>query len=214
MRDIPVFDTQWGVGSLVLNQIPYTATAYIRIQSTQNGKDFLQECISFCRACGAEVIYATGDPVCADYPWHTDILKMQIAAESIPACDALLFPVTEATAKKWQSIYNDKVRFVPNGAWLTEKALEEMLSKGDGYFIHKDGMLLGIGRAGGDRIDWVASVYPRAGKTVVQALTSLLNCETVCLEVASANTKAMHLYESMGFLPSQIISRWYKVYEK
>lgn len=214
MRDIPIFDTQWGVGSLVLNQIPYTATAYIRIQSTQNAKEFLQECISFCRACGAEVIYATGDPVCAQYPWHTDIMKMQIAAESIPECDALVFPVTENTAQKWREIYNDKVISVPNAAWLTEKALGEMLDKGDGYFIHKDGALLGIGRAGGDRIDWVASVRPGAGKTVVQALAGILDCETVCLEVASANVKAMQLYESMGFVTSQIISKWYKVYEK
>ena len=43
------------------------------------------------------------------------------------------------------------------------------------------------------------------------ALNHLLTEETAVLTVADANRKAMALYESLGFLPTRELERWYRL---
>ena len=211
MRDIPLFTTQQGVASLTLSQIPYTQRAYVRIQSSLEPQAFLQECVSFCTACGAEQVFATGDTICENYPLHTRIISMQASLEGIGETDAALFPVTEQTLEQWRTIYNQKVKNVPNGAWMTMQMAKDMLKSGEGYFIHENGELLGIGQLSGNQIQWVASLQPGAGADVVRALCHAVSEKTVSLEVASENKKAVVLYEKLGFLAVHEISQWYRI---
>lgn len=208
MRDIPIFTTEKGVASLVLSQIPYTRKAYIHIQSTENGAEFLQECISFCVSAGAEAVYAAGHPICENYPVYTSVMEMRAHISSVPDTDAALFPVTEQTLEKWRQIYNEKVKNVPAGSWMSIHQAKKMT---DGYFVHRDGTLLGIGKISCDRIDWIASCKPGAGKDVVCALCHALTGDAVTLEVASANKKAVDLYEKLGFIPTKELLKWYQV---
>lgn len=211
MRDFPLFTTEYGVASLVLKEIPYQQCAYVIIRDSLEPEKLLEECVSFCRVCGAEAVYATGHEMLEQYPFYTAMWEMRCTVSSLPGTDAALFPVQEKTLEQWRSIYNEKVRKVPNGAWMSAADGKKMLQKGDGYFIHRDGSLLGIGRAGGSVIDWVASVQPGAGEDVVAALATLLTEETAELTVASVNTKAVRLYERLGFFRSKEISRWYRL---
>ena len=48
MKDIPVFTTQNGVASLILQEIPAQGCAYIRLQATLSPEQLLTECIAFC----------------------------------------------------------------------------------------------------------------------------------------------------------------------
>ena len=214
MRDIPMFDTQYGIASLVLKEIPYQQTAYITIQSSCQPEELLAECIGFCRACGAELIYASGDACLEKRPLYTAMWQMQCAVDSLPNTDAALFPAQEQTLDRWMDIYNGKVVKLPNGAWMSTAEGKKMLQKGDGYFIHRNGKLLGIGRAAGDTIDWVASVEPGAGADVVAALSHALSEPTAVLTVASENLKAVELYRRLGFVPVKEISRWFVVFDK
>ena len=100
---------------------------------------------------------------------------------------------------------------VDNASYLSERAANEMLKKGNSYFIHRDGTLLGIGTVGDERIECVASVAPGGGREVISALTHALLGERVTLDVASTNIKAIRLYESMGFIKTAELSRWYKI---
>lgn len=211
MKDFPVFATEYGVASLVLKEIPYQGTAYITLQDSLEPEKLLEECTGFCRACGAEEIFASGHGCLEKLPLYTAMWEMRCGWEAIPDTDAGLFPVVESSLEQWRQIYNEKVRSVPNGAWMTEADARKMLSVGDGYFIHREGQLLGIGRAAGDTIDWVAAVRPGAGRDVVAALNHAVMADTVKLTVASANEKAVRLYESLGFLRVREISRWYRV---
>lgn len=211
MKDFPVFTTEYGVASLVLKEIPYQQTAYIIIRDSLEPEKLLEECVDFCRVCGAEAIFATGHDILESRPFHTAVWQMRISAEALADTDAALFPVQEKTLEIWREIYNKKVRQVPNGAWMTEKDGKEMLRKGDGYFIHRGEMLLGIGKASGDSIDWVASVQPGAGTDVVLALAHAVMADTLNLTVASSNEKAVRLYESLGFVKAKELSRWYRV---
>lgn len=211
VKDFPVFTTQYGVASLILKEIPYQAKAYITLQDSLEPEKLLAECLDFCRVCGAEAVFATGHEVLRAYPLHTAMWEMRCQRDSISDTDAALWPVQEKTLAKWRELYNQKVRKVPNGAWMTEADGKRMLEKGDGYFIHSGESLLGIGRARHDRIDWVASLQPGAGADVVKALAHALTEDSVTLTVASANEKAVRLYEGLGFLRTREISRWYRV---
>ena len=211
MKDIPVFTTEHGAASLFLREIPYRKRAHIKLQSTQEPEKLLEECISFCRACGAEWIDAAGNAYLEKYPLITALISMTRDRESIPETDACLFPVTEKTVQLWLDIYNERMADVPNAAYMDGTDGRELLKTGDGYFVHRDGKLLGIGKASGDFIDAVISVVPGMGETVVCALAGVLTGDTVRLMVAGANTRAVRLYERMGFIPVKELSRWYRV---
>ena len=211
MRDFPVFTTENGVGSLVLKEIPYSGIAYVTIRDSSFPTDFLRECLEFCRAVGAKVIYATGHEILNEYPFYTSVIQMVASADVISHTDAALFPVTEQTLSRWREIYNLKMSKVDNASYLSERAANEMLKKGNSYFIHRGGTLLGIGTIGDERIECVASVAPGGGREVISALTHALLGERVTLDVASTNIKAIRLYESMGFIKTAELSRWYKI---
>ena len=213
MRDFPVFTTENGVGSLVLKEIPYRGIAYVTIYDSSFPTEFLKECQEFCRLVGAERIYAKGHEVVESYPFYTSVIQMSASVESISETEASIFPVTERTLSRWREIYNERMKDVDNASYMTDIDAKELLKRGDGYFIHADGELLGIGIASGDRIDCVASVKRGSGREVMSALTHALMCERIILEVASTNMRAINLYESLGFIKTAEISRWYKIFE-
>ena len=148
MKNLPVCTTEYGVATLILKEIPYQETAYIILQDTREPLLLARECANFCRACGAERIYARGNDALAEYPFFTAMWEMTCLRESIQDTDAALWPVQERTLTQWQEIYNQKVKTVPNGAWMTDADAKDMLSKGDGYFVHRGNTLLGIGKLG------------------------------------------------------------------
>ena len=209
MKDIPLFDTQYGVAALILKEIPYQKAAYITVLDAWEPELLLQECAAFCRMCGAERVYATGHSCLDGRPLYTAIWELRRSMDGFPDTDAALWPVQEKNLEQWRGIYNEKVKRLPNAAWMTQRDGQMMLSKGDGYFVHRGEELLGIGRASGDTIDWVASLKPGAGRDVVCALAHALWSDNVILTVASENEKALKLYDSLGFINSREISRWY-----
>ena len=98
MRDIPVFDTENGVGSLSLREIPYRGEAYITVGAVSDGVAFLKEAAEFCVAVGAEKVYATGHEAAEQFPYYSSVLLLAADRESLDKSDAMLFPVTEQTA--------------------------------------------------------------------------------------------------------------------
>lgn len=211
MQDFPVFTTEYGVASLFLREIPYRGRAHIKIQSSQEPEKLLEECIAFCRMCGASWIDAAGHAYLEKYPLITALWSMQCDHNMIGETDACLFPVTEQTLHQWLDLYNARMENIPNAAYMDSRDGRELLKTGDGYFIHRDGKLLGIGKAKDNFIDTVISVVPGAGEAVVQALCSALTGDVVQLWVASVNARAIRLYERMGFVKVRELSRWYRV---
>ena len=211
MKDFPVFPTSHGAASLTLKEIPYRREAYIKIQSTQEPELLLEECIGFCTACGAERIYASGHDFLEQFPLHTSVCQMKgclfLSEEEIPS----MFPVTEATVSKWREIYNDKMQRVDNASTLEARDESEILRSGGAYFVHRSGELLGIGWLVEDKLAALAAVKPGAGEMVCKAMQSLIPQQTITLEVASTNQKAIRLYERLGFLKTEELSRWYRV---
>jgi hypothetical protein len=215
MRDFPVFTTDFGVSSLILREIPYRQEAYIHIQDVQPECfcEHLKECAAFCRMAGAERIFARGHDRLDTFPVHTAIYEMRGRAWVDPEKMENLFPVTEPTVSRWRSILNERMRGVDNGATLTSKDEKEILESGGAYFVHRSGELLGVGWLKDPELALVAAVKPGAGERVMHTLMSLMEGADMTLQVASTNTRAIRLYEKLGFLKVREISRWYNVTE-
>ena len=216
MRDFPLFSTDTGVSSLLLKEVPYRKTAYIRIGDVQEGglSAHLEECLSFCRMAGAENVYASGHGGLEKYPLHTSVVRMRMEAWVDRQKLASLFPVTEATVERWRQIYNDAMGGVDNAATQESRDEKRIIDSGGAYFVHADGDLLGIGWLEDTKLLAVASVKKGMGETVMHTLMSLIEGSPMELEVASTNTRAIRLYEKLGFLATGEISRWYTISKK
>ena len=214
MRDFPIFTTDYGVSSLTLREIPYGKQAYICIRDVQPEffAEHLRECVSFCVMAGAERIYAAGHLRLEEYPLHTAVTEMRMDAHSDAQKMASLFPVTKETAGRWRQVYNEKMRGVDNARTLEARDEKQLEESSGTYFVHDNGTLLGIGWLEDHKILAVAAAQPGAGERVMHTLFSMLEGETVTLEVASTNSRAIRLYERMGFVATREISRWYCVH--
>lgn len=213
MKDFPVFTTENGIASLKMNQIPYTGSAYITIQDTCDPQSLIGDCLEFCCAAGAAKVYATGHDYLTAYPLHTHIYRMRLAKDAIGDTDAAIFPVTEKTVSDFISIYNEKMQAVPNAAYLSSDEAQRLLEDKNAYFVHRGGTLLGIAIGSGGVIQSLAACVPGMGQTVIEAICHALTADTVELEVASENHKAMRLYERMGFTVCEHLLSWYKIFE-
>ena len=213
MKDIPLFTTDYGVVDLILKEVPYRETAYIRIHAVQEGGvlPLLDECRHFCRMVGAERIYAAGHESLADFPLYTSVLELRGTAQEVSERMASLFPVTEKTVSKWRGIYNERMRNVDNAATLESRDEQKIVSSGGAYFVHDSGELLGIGWLEDTKLLAVAAVKPGAGERVMNSLMSLIGGSSMTLEVASTNFRAIRLYEKLGFIPVKEVSCWYDV---
>lgn len=213
MRDFPFFTTDYGISNLVLKEIPYRNEAYIRILDVQEDyfREHLNECVSFCRMCGAERVYAEGSAQLEGFPLYTAVNRMQGAIEADPEKMASLFPVTEETVAQWRRIYNEAMRAVDNAGTLESRDEKEIVGSGGAYFVHDKGNLLGIFWLQDAKLLAIAAVRRGAGERVMHTMLSLLNGQTLSLEVASTNAKAIRLYEKMGLVATQQLRCWYQV---
>ena len=215
MRDFPIFTTDYGVSSLVLKEIPYKKQAYIRIRDVQPEQlgEHLRECVSFCRMAGAEHIFAAGEGL-DGYPIYTSVLKMRGTAWVDPSKMVNLFPVTEETVSRWRQLYNQAMASVDNAGTLESRDEVRILENPGAYFVHNNGNLLGIGWLDDCALLAVAAVVKGAGERVMHTLMSLVEGDSMTLEVASTNERAIRLYEKLGFLKTGVKARWHVVYSE
>lgn len=211
MQDIPLFTTEYGAASLVLREIPYRQRAYIHLQASQEPDKLLRECVKFAKMAGAEEVFACGNAALEKYPLHAEILRLSRLREGLADTDAALFPVTEETLEKWRCLYNERMQNVDQAAFMSMMEAKKMLRRKEAYFVHREEKILGIGVAGGDTVQAIASIEPGCGKQTLLALNHALSGEKINVEVASTNEKALRLYYALGFLPVAVLSQWYKV---
>lgn len=214
MKDIPMFTTEFGVASLSLSEIPYRKEAYIRVRTLQEEKlaELLAECVGFCRAVGAETVYAADCDELDSYPLKTAVIEMQ--GDAIVDWEKVehIFPVTEQTVAQWREIVNSRMAGVDCAKTLTATDEKKIVSSGGAYFIHHNGELLGTGWMEDEKLLLICGIKPGAGERIMHTIMSLNDGGRIRLEVASTNARAIRLYEKLGFLRVRELLRWYKVY--
>ncbi len=213
MKDIPLFTTENGAANLILGSVPGFGTAYVRVLSARDGKALAAECAQFCRAAGAEAVYATGCPELAAWPVSTEIWRMVALKDALPPTGAELVPVEAETLPEWVALYNRKFRAVPNAVWLSHALGQAILKAGEAYFVRREGRTVGIAKGAENEIHAVAALAPGGGREAVLALAAALEGPEITLDAASANEKALALYARLGFRKREVLSRWYKIGE-
>ena len=211
MQDFPMFTTEYGVASLVLREIPYRQEAFILIQSSRQPEELLQECISFCRICGAEKIYARGHEMLEQYPLHCIVFEMRGSIEVDEDKVENLWPVTAETIGSWRDFLNNQMRLIDNSGTLTKQGEQEILDVGGAYFVHDDGNLLGAGWLVEDELLLIAAAQQGAGERVLHTLLTASRPEQIRLDVVSTNTRAIRFYEKMGMVKTSELRRWHRV---
>lgn len=209
VKDIPIFQTEYGVASLVLSQVSLRREAYVRFQAVGRLAPLVEECASFCHACGAERVYGVGAEGLERYPLETAIYTMEGRRSALPETQAYARPVGMEERAAWREIYNSRMAAVPHAALL--RAWGEALPPGACYFVCRGDTLLGIGAVMGSSLLTVASVEKGSGAELVAALAKTMPKDAVRLEVASANWRAIRLYRRLGFVQTGELERWYEI---
>ena len=140
---------------------------------------------------------------------HTTVCLMQRSRDGFSTTDAILVPVQGKTLERWREIYNQRMEFVPNASYMSTSDGSKMLREQNGYFVYRDGELIGIGMASNNKVNAVISAIPGSGQDVLAALNTVLTGSVIEVEVATANIPAMKLYTSMGFEQVSELSKWH-----
>lgn len=181
------------------------------MQDTLAPGALLTECFDFCKTCGAERVFATGNDYLERFGLHTAMWEMSGSMDPDPEKTDNLWPVTAQTVSRWREIYNQRMVRVDNAGTLEARDEKRILESGSAYFVHQSGDPLGIGWLIDDRLECIAAVQKGAGDRVLRTLLSTCPNMTVHLTVASTNYPALSLYERNGFLKIREVSRWYEI---
>lgn len=212
MKDFPMFTTEYGVASLILKEVPYRQEAYIIIQSTQQPKELLEECISFCRVVGAEKVYARGHEFVESCPLHCAIYEMRGQVTVDERKTANLWPVTPENIGVWRDFLNSRMKGIDNAGTLEKSGEKEILDLGGAYFVHRGGELLGAGWIVDGELMLIAAAEKGMGEQVLHTLLSAAASEEIRLQVVSTNERAIGFYKKMGLIRTAELRRWYRVF--
>lgn len=217
MKNIPMFTSSYGVATLILREIGWSGCAYVLVRSVWNDQtaELLEECRGFCRAVGAERIYAA---------WETHALPAQHAYDMIAmTCPKAALPeprkpveleqVTPETAADYLKIYNQCFHQVPGAASYDKKSLEPLYGEYLAWLARADGQYAAVAEISKEGLEGIAVLpeYRGLGYDLAAAVLRMVPNTSVKLKVASTNVRARRLYERLGFTEAGIVTRWYRL---
>ena len=217
MKNIPMFTSSYGVATLILREIGWSGHAYVLVRSVWNGRtaQLLEECRGFCRAVGAEEIYAS---------WDTNELPAEHAYDMIsmirpkadlpePAQPVDLEQVTPETAEEYLRIYNRCFRDVPGAASYDRKSLEPLYGEDLAWLARVDGQFAGVAEISKEGLEGIAVLpeFRGLGRELALSVLPMVPSPTLRLKVASTNHRAMALYDHLGFVREKLERRWYQL---
>lgn len=217
MKNIPMFTSSYGVATLILREIGWSGHAYVLVRSVWNGRtaQLLEECRGFCRAVGAEEIYAS---------WETNELPAEHAYDMIamirpkadlpePVQSVELEQVTPETAEEYLRIYNRCFRDVPSAASYDRKSLEPLYGEDLAWLARVDGRFAGVAEISKEGLEGIAVLpeFRGLGRDLALSVLPMVPSPTLRLKVASTNRRAMALYDRLGFVREKLERRWYRL---
>ena len=215
MKDIPVFTGSHGVATLILSQIPWSGCGYVMVRSVwDDTKAFLDECLGFCCACGAETVYASWDMEDLPAPHGYDMVSLTMEKSKLSQEESIATEdLTEHNSEAFLNIYNTCFQTIPHAAAYGKKDIQRLLGEETAYLVKRGGEYAAIAEISKEVLEAIA-VLPRyrglgydLARTVLQNVPS----KTLKLKTASTNERARALYRRLGFANEQIISRWWKL---
>ena len=122
-----------------------------------------------------------------------------------------IFPVTEETAADWAREYNARFRAVPAAESCSPAEERALAAGGEALWIWDGAERIGLGRVRGGELLAVAALLPGAGERCVRALAARCAGPEVHLTCAEENTRAMRLYDRLGFSRGAEERVWFSI---
>ena len=217
MKNIPVFTSSYGIATLILREIPWNRTAYVLIRSVWNDQKaaLLEDCKGFCRAVGAEQIYASWElePLPAEPVWDMQIMTRPKAGLPKSEKPVEPEPLTKENSKEYLRIYNACFRSVPCAASYDERSLEPLYGEDLAWLAKVDGVYAGVAEISKTGLEGIAVLpeYKGLGYELALAVLPMVPASELRLKVASTNLRAISLYERLGFVQNGTEKRWWRL---
>lgn len=206
MKNIPLFTSEYGVATLILEEIPTKQAGFVLVRSTDNLAGLLADGAKFCRMCGAEVVYGTGDFDFFDYQLAYELLEFSAEKHQLPKPDGKmkLVAVDDSNASPFLQKYD---QIFAGQVGIGAPKLEE----GIGYLVYEGEEWVGIGQIAPGRLEVIGSLKRGMGYDIAAALLAGISAEIITLQVCSLNETAIKLYEKLGFQQGNVMSQYYEI---
>lgn len=215
MKDIPVFTGAHGIATLVLKEIPWSGCGYVIVRSVwTDAAAFLEECLGFCRACGAKAVYASWELAQLPAAHAYDMLQMKMDKAALPeAAPVALEALDRENSEAFLQVFNDCFREVPNAVSYGQKDIKRLLEEQTAFLVRRDGQCAAIAEISRQGLEAVAvrPAFRGLGYDLCAAVLQMVPSVTLQLKVASTNARAICVYERLGFVQTAVLSRWWKL---
>ena len=216
MKNIPVFTSAYGIATLILREIPWNGCAYVLVRSVWNGQAaaLLEECRGFCRAVGAKEVFAVYETEELPAEHAYDMIAMARPKAGLPEGKPVeLEPLTRENSGAYLEIYNSCFAAVPSAASYDRDSLEPLYGEELAWLAKVDGVYAGVAEISKEGLEGIAVLpeYRGLGYDLALAVLQMVPSTMLRLKVASTNSRALCLYERLGFSREAVQKRWYRL---
>ncbi len=218
MKNIPIFTAVNGTASLILQEIPISGKSYVILRSVwTTAEALLGECFQFCRAAGAETVFASyGTEPLPAAPAY-DLIAMTCPRADLPQPRQAveLIPLTPENGGAYLEVYNRCFRQVPGAATYGQRDLQRLYGKNLAWLVRRQDTWAAVAEIGEEGLEAIG-VLPRfrgLGYDLAATVLRLVPADPLRLKVASTNQQALALYGRLGFAAERVVSRWWQVEE-
>lgn len=217
MKNIPMFTGQHGMATLVFRELSFSGCAYVVVRAVWNGETaaFLEECRGFCRAVGAEKIYASWEenPLPAVHAYDMLGLYREKAGLPLPSREVELEYLRPENGQTYLQIYNTCFRPIPGAASYDKQDLRRLYGEDRAFLAKVDGQYAAVAEISKEGLESIAVLpeYCGLGHDLSLTVLPMVPNPILRLKVASGNHRALKLYQRLGFVQENVRSRWYEL---
>lgn len=216
MKDIPVFTAASGVATLILKEISWSGSAYVLIRSVWDGRveELLEECRRFCTAVGAKAVYASWDaPLPAAHAYDMIRMERQKAGLPEPGKAVQLEAVRKQNGSAYLEIYHQCFRMVPAAASYGKEDLRRLEEEETGWLAVVDGVYAAVAEISASGLEGVGvrPEFAGLGYDLLLTVLPMIPAVRLQLKVADTNTRAIRLYQRLGFRETTVERSWWRL---